>query len=354
MNKIVLNYDELVKAYWENLTTTLRGFRPGAEFLDMWVPDEEPIRSITNLLEVAQMSGQEAVTITLEPSTVGQIDLESLVQQAGEFGKVMLETQSQKTTLEVTHLKEFANLQRINPVYRASIFNLLNERSHEGALDASEGFVKVQETQPEATLVVLVNATNHMIERAAYDNVTSAVDAALLEKLCDILPGLTILEAAEHSTIHLEYQLRQSPGQRPVAGIVTPPSADSIFQLPKKLTQLMLAQYRETTGFVETENDFEFPPAASWVALSDDEKLTKLSMVVDEFCQSVGLSMSEINVVDLAETIKVTVGFGESVPVANKPDYMRQLEKQLKANVERTIQLYMQEKKDLNRTRRLA
>ena len=37
----MIDYEKLVQDYETGLTTTLRGFRPGLEFIDSWVPDED-------------------------------------------------------------------------------------------------------------------------------------------------------------------------------------------------------------------------------------------------------------------------------------------------------------------------
>ena len=72
----ILDYDKLVEAYNTNLDVTLRGFKPAEEMLDTWVPDEDPIRSLTNLVEAAQLCSSGAVSIrvshkTLEPENSG-------------------------------------------------------------------------------------------------------------------------------------------------------------------------------------------------------------------------------------------------------------------------------------------
>ena len=58
----ILDYDKLVEAYSANLDVTLRGFRPAEEMLDTWVPDDDPIRSLSSLVEAAQLCGSDCVS----------------------------------------------------------------------------------------------------------------------------------------------------------------------------------------------------------------------------------------------------------------------------------------------------
>jgi hypothetical protein len=59
----ILDYETLVQGYNEGLLTTLRGHGAGAGFLEAWVPDEDTINSIVNMVEAAESSGHYALTV---------------------------------------------------------------------------------------------------------------------------------------------------------------------------------------------------------------------------------------------------------------------------------------------------
>lgn len=82
----VIDYESLVLSYSDSLTTVLRGFRPALSFLETWVPDEDPARSVLNLVEVAQAAGLSRVTLFIGPDTTRKLDLSRLMQIVGVLG----------------------------------------------------------------------------------------------------------------------------------------------------------------------------------------------------------------------------------------------------------------------------
>ena len=108
--KLILDYGELVSVYWDNLSTTLRKFHPGAEVLDTWVPDENHIKSIINLLDAAQLAEQDNIEIFINASMLETINVLKLQEAASEFGDVSLKESSGGKTLEVSHLLKLAEL----------------------------------------------------------------------------------------------------------------------------------------------------------------------------------------------------------------------------------------------------
>ncbi len=58
-----LNYQDLCQAYKANLATNLRGFKGGEGFLANWTMDEDPQRSILNVIDLAREEGEEVLSI---------------------------------------------------------------------------------------------------------------------------------------------------------------------------------------------------------------------------------------------------------------------------------------------------
>ena len=83
----VIDYESLVLGYSDSLTTVLRGFRPALGFLETWVPDEDPAKSVLNLVEVAEGAGRSQVTVFLGPDTVRNLDLPRLLRMVAALGK---------------------------------------------------------------------------------------------------------------------------------------------------------------------------------------------------------------------------------------------------------------------------
>ena len=54
LERILIDYEKIRKNYDNALISTARGFNNLYDFLDYWVPDEDEIESIINLLKIAK------------------------------------------------------------------------------------------------------------------------------------------------------------------------------------------------------------------------------------------------------------------------------------------------------------
>ena len=100
----VLDYEQLLAEYSESLLTVLRGFRPGAEFLETWVPDDDHAKSILNLAESAQLNGTERLALRLGPEALAALDIAQLEQMLRELGSVHLKREDNGVIVEVEYV----------------------------------------------------------------------------------------------------------------------------------------------------------------------------------------------------------------------------------------------------------
>ncbi len=98
-----VHYEEVVAAYEQGLQTQLRGFRPAHAFLETWVHDADPARSILSMVEAAALGGVDAVVIAIAPKTAGQIDRKQLESMTSKVGKVTLEEAGGGLVLKVAY-----------------------------------------------------------------------------------------------------------------------------------------------------------------------------------------------------------------------------------------------------------
>jgi hypothetical protein len=96
-----LDYDQLVADYETGLFTRLRGFGPAAEFLETWVPDEDPVDSLLNMVEAAEIAGRAALSVYIGPATAQRLDVAALTARAGTIGTVRIEPQGDGLAFEV-------------------------------------------------------------------------------------------------------------------------------------------------------------------------------------------------------------------------------------------------------------
>ena len=196
MNQEILkvDYGGLVTAYWDNLNTTLRKFHPGAEVLDTWVPDDDHIKSILNLLEAAQLAEQDNLEIFIDATIAGTIDESKLQEEVSEFGEVSLQEDSGGKSLKVFHILKRVEFLKLNPIYRKKIQKISQSITYETSLEPQQGMKLITCSEEEESLMVLVDS-DHIIREAAHQGSTSIIQKGVLDELCRII----IAVAAAHS-----------------------------------------------------------------------------------------------------------------------------------------------------------
>lgn len=87
----ILDYDALVQGYNEGLLTTLRSHGANAGFLEAWVPDEDTINSIVNMVEAAESSGHYAVSLRVTNRALPVARHGDLARALAPLGRVEFE-----------------------------------------------------------------------------------------------------------------------------------------------------------------------------------------------------------------------------------------------------------------------
>jgi hypothetical protein len=99
--RITLNYQSLVEEYQAGLSTQLRGFRTGPDFLETWVYDSDPRRSVVGIFEAAKDAGVEELGLDLGFNILNELNVSSLSAELRGFGEVRIATSSQGTRITV-------------------------------------------------------------------------------------------------------------------------------------------------------------------------------------------------------------------------------------------------------------
>jgi len=100
-----LNYEVLVQAFEESLVTKLRGHGAEADYLEMWVPDEDPVKSILNMVEAAEAYGRDDIVIEVSAATLSAPRLEELAAVLSTMGSATITATADGRLIEVTGLQ---------------------------------------------------------------------------------------------------------------------------------------------------------------------------------------------------------------------------------------------------------
>jgi hypothetical protein len=87
-----IDYEALVESYNDRLLNQLRSHGVDHAFLEMWVPDEDPITSILNMVEAAEAHGTEGFSLRLRAETLSPEGYAALVEAIGSIAQVKTET----------------------------------------------------------------------------------------------------------------------------------------------------------------------------------------------------------------------------------------------------------------------
>ena len=99
--KISLNYESLVASYEEGLSTQLRSFKSGPDFLETWVHDSDHGRSMIGIFEAAKDAGLEELGLNVG-FRVGQgMNFTSFGAELRRLGEVRIGTSQNGTLITV-------------------------------------------------------------------------------------------------------------------------------------------------------------------------------------------------------------------------------------------------------------
>jgi hypothetical protein len=350
----VLDYDKLVEAYHANLDVTLRGFRPAEEMLDTWVPDEDPTRSLSSLIEAAQLCGSDAISVRVTHKTLGQHPATALKEKLDGLGEVALTPESDAVVFTVTRLQETAAFRSVRPLYRGKLRARLANLRFRRALRIGENQIALRGTEEHVSLAWAVRPDDHVIADAVFETPLSGPTAAVLDCLCEILVGLPVQEARDHAVIRLEYALRDPRQRHPLPGIVLPQNADPILRLPALLVRRLFEDYQTSTGYRPGMNFYDPGPRPSWAALSPADREARVAGAVAAHGAALGVQAGDVRVVDCRPAYAVTVRFGDRLDLAAKRELALALERLVRQHCDPRLEVFCEEKQDLSKLRRLT
>lgn len=346
-----LNYSALVKDYNDSLNTKLRGFRPAADFLEMWVPDADHSKSLLNMFEAAEMGGVSEFSIVIDANIVKDIDLEQLAVQAASVVKLTFQNYEGNKLIQVSLNKETAPPKKssekdFRSPYRLALGEIAASESPQFEKEISEAGTLTAKMD-SVMLKVALNSEG-LIVQAQHKGAVSPEDKAMLDLVCKAIIELPIQEAADHAMNKVELALRSRHNFIPVKGIVTPRNADTIFSRPKTLLKDLYAQYQAKTGAPEKINFYHAPPSAAWRNIPESEKILKIQKFVDLNFAGTGLRVHRI---DGEGAFRIFLIWEGDAP--DKGQSLMKLERLLRDQMEVSLEVFMDEWKDQNSKRRL-
>jgi hypothetical protein len=355
-NKLdIIDYQSLLDEYNNSLINTLRGFRPKYEFLEMWVPDSDSLKSVINLIESAQISGEKEVHLSLNADLLNKNEVNEIESEFSIKSNVHVTMENSCYLVSVTDMQQDENDNKknedmkIGEIYKERIDYYSNRQNHNNTLHDDELLV-LHSTKDGISLFIAVD-NNHVIREAAYAGTSSNELNGLLEALCTLIDGLPIQEMNDHGLIKLEFDLRDKSKKLGVPGISNVFNLDKIFNLPRLLIDNLYKKYCKAVDLQPSDNFYSPQMSKMWCEVNDDDRVGLLQSNIDEALIELDISDVKIHVVYIDKLVKVHVNIENDNNKKDLGKLLMMVEKILREQIEPLIELYLVPYKDINKLR---
>lgn len=382
-----IDYDKLVREYEDGLVNNLRSFGIGGDGIALWVPDNNLCRSLGNLIESLRTSGKSQFAIRIGLAHLKDLDAAALAEalpavfnaavapDAGGGVVVSIspdpagsaassevladpagrraESRRQERIAVANHKPGKASTpprqpEAIGRLYEAKLKPYLGKDASALPQDA-EGSRSLRAEMDELALVCLCSQDG-VVTKAGFSGARSPVLQAVMVALTDLLPGLTVQEAADHGAIHLVGLLRETITARPVPGIVLPVCADPMFAWIEALLRRLRAGWDNSN----TLNLYDRALSPAWLAMTPAERMAKVAPVVADLAREQGLQDGAMVVVSADDLHPSRISL--QLPPVHADEQYRLLilaERVIRQKIDPRLEVFVEELKDKNKSRRL-
>ncbi|MRG72629.1 hypothetical protein GH722_12745 [Alphaproteobacteria bacterium HT1-32] len=193
---------------------------------------------------------------------------------------------------------------------------------------------------------------------AGYQAPEGSPVAAMLELFCRSSIGTPVRDVVEHGVSRLLGYARTAGAIPNATGVLLPSNAGYPFDFLQSLMTQMIAGEQFVSRYDEGRNEHHKAPASSWLELTHEERISSVKRVIVQHLTKAGQPEDIVQLSALEKDIdgfevRVVIDFSFGVDPAGKPGMVRSLEHELKNTLDRTLQVYVIERKDESKLRRL-
>lgn len=370
-----IDYDRVWAEYLGSLVGTLRGFSSGIAGLDSWVPSEDPVVALRDLLDAAVAAGRSTLVVRFGAATRAQLPLPSARALAARYGEAQIVDGADCVKVTVAKLTAPRTTVAIAPVVIAAprraaaaparsasttdvyapalgrAARQIRHEAHVGAIDdpAATDLVAVSAHVDGVHLRLEVDPSSHTIVTAGFAAPGATSDTrVLLDVFCGLVTGLPLLEAAWHGVSRLEADLRDPNAPPPVPGIILPRAAHPRFALPAALIAQALAAYRVRTGFAEIRSAHHPAPGQGWQTATVAERTAAITAVL------ANNPTPDVILAAVEHDVRIVLRLPEHLSSPARQSLLMAIERVIRRTVDPRLEVHAEERKDRNKLRRLA
>ena len=373
--KILINYDESVENYNNQLVTKLRDF--GDNLLDLWVPEENILQSLIGLMYSLNQNNCNEVDLVIKKNTFEKYHKEFQnifdkfskfeILQTKKIYRLNINIINQNKLNEVNNSffvskpsKAIKSLKTSN--IKRSIQNLLIENIYKfpSSVIKDKNLFFIEKSQLKYYLDDK-NYINSRIKNLVFfvkiskKNITSVkfnCEEPLVKVLINfskIIINTPLIEAFEHGIMKLENSFRKKHIKNKIKGIITPYVIKNIFQNLQSLMYQIYLEYLSISKTEDCKNLYDFSLSDSWKKLSLSSKTKLLNKTINDYCKN-----SDINFrfVEIEDEVKVLIDIDEKVNSGTKKYlFLLNLEKEIRKKLDKRLEVFYKDEPDSNKLR---
>ena len=369
-------YEDLLRTYKTALVDNLRGFGLGKDILDLWVPNEDICKSLSDLLFAAKANDAKSIRLSFSQSNMSVIDEVSIREMLNEnyphyemfsngcnvFLEVLgLLKEKDAQVYEKKLIDKVVNLvpvlekgeifqntaialrqpESINDIYSRNLL-LLSGKNNFFVYDQNEADT-ISSDLDGLCLKIKVNPKNGIILSANYAGDRTEVATRLSRILCGLIIGFPLVEVANHGMMRLENFLREeSPEfQSPIKGIFFPERVDPAFLFFGELCRQLLINLKKQSALSDENSDYDDQPSNFWLQSSDAQKREQLNLFFQK-----EFAGEHIEVVAIEYHVRIVIDLQN--PTGEK---LLKIEKLIKKRVDSRLEVFLAEIQDKNKLR---
>ncbi|MCD4756721.1 MAG: hypothetical protein K8R39_00435 [Arcobacteraceae bacterium] len=158
--------------------------------------------------------------------------------------------------------------------------------------------IEYKEIENGCELTISVNPNSHVIDNAVFDiSNNDKYLQGVMNAFCEIIRGLPILEAQDHSVLRLENLLRDDSMVHSIKGVIMPSNSCEIFKTPLHLIRNIYKQYCETQNYQPIVNTYSPNAITKWKNLDIKERENIVSENIATFCKKNNIDNYDIKLI---------------------------------------------------------
>ena len=378
---IKIDFNDLLDNYNTNLLDNLRGFGNNEEYLKFYVPGTSSIKSFYNLidafvecqqLEFVIFYKQESfekklideMNIFLEKISINkeiiknnftnlEIKIDKILyknfinQIKPKIKEIGLSNIKQNKINAKDKILVFKSEKKIEQSYLNNIHKIVTNNYFSKKIIDHENLFLGKIDGSEVKFIV----ENKIITQAFHDCENNKTLKKLLDIFFDICINKNIQEAAEHSVIYLEEKIRIENDQLIKSGIILPSHAGTYFDNLNLIIRQVFNEFVKKNEIKFGINKNYFKKSYHWINLSEEAKIQKIDLVLNEISQKHGLINQSIIVQSIDSNFKVNLGVDKNFKdLQLKKNILLEIEIKIK-KLDDTLEVFVDEVLDKNKLR---